>query len=91
MASAAARGAPDHEGQRAPDHLKSGAGDGIRSRDPQIAFARGLKRQVVATGVVDYDGILFSGIWNAERPGRWRIGRYRISEERPLWLQLKLP
>lgn len=57
----------------------------------QLAVVPGLVRRVVSTGVFDFDGALFSGLYNPAAPGRWRTCvKYYISDHRPLWMQFRL-
>ena len=57
----------------------------------QIAVTPGLKSKVKKMGVFDFDGAIFSDIFNATAPGYWRsCAKYYISDHRPLWMQLEL-
>ena len=58
----------------------------------QIAFVPGLKRNLVETGVFDFDGALFRAIWDPQATHYWRTcAKYYVSDHRPLWTRLKLP
>lgn len=58
----------------------------------QIAFVPGLKRDLTAIGVFDFDGIIFRRLWTPPATSYWRTcTKYYISDHRPLWAQLKLP
>lgn len=57
----------------------------------QIAVTPGLVSQTKATGVFDFDGVIFGDIWSRDAPGYWRTcAKYYISDHRPLWMQLEL-
>lgn len=57
----------------------------------QIAVTPGLKRKIKEKGVFDFDGALFSSIYDKARSSRWRTcAKYYISDHRPLWIQLEL-
>lgn len=57
----------------------------------QIAVTPGLKRKIVDKGVFDFDGEIFSEIYEENAPGYWRkCAKYYISDHRPLWIQLEL-
>ncbi len=57
----------------------------------QIAVTPGLKTKILKMGVFDFDGAIFSDIYNPSTPGYWRTcTKYYISDHRPLWMQLKL-
>ena len=57
----------------------------------QIAVTPGLLSRIAQTGVFDFDGVIFSDIYDPDKPGYWRTcAKYYISDHRPLWLQLKL-
>jgi len=57
----------------------------------QIAVTPGLKSKVKKMGVFDFDGAIFSDIFNAATPAYWRrCAKYYISDHRPLWMQLEL-
>ena len=58
----------------------------------QIAVTPGLLSKIGEFGVFDFDGIIFSNIYNAGASGFWRsCGKYYISDHRPLWMPLSLP
>ena len=57
----------------------------------QIAVTPGLKRKIIDKGVFDFDGQVFSSIYDRDRPSYWRsCAKYYISDHRPLWIQLEL-
>ena len=57
----------------------------------QIAVTPGLKTRVTDIGVFDFDGAIFSNIYNPAAPGYWRTcAKYYISDHRPLWMQFEL-
>lgn len=57
----------------------------------QIAVTPGLKSKILKTGVFDFDGAIFSDIFNPSTPGYWRsCAKYYISDHRPLWMQFEL-
>ena len=57
----------------------------------QIAVTPGLKSRIREMGVFDFDGAIFSDIYNPTAPGYWRsCAKYYISDHRPLWMQLQL-
>lgn len=56
----------------------------------QIAFFPGLKSKIRQHGVFDFDGALFSDLWQ-ENPRNFRnYLRYYLSDHRPMWMQLDL-
>ena len=58
----------------------------------QIAVTPGLLSKIDQIGVFDFDGAIFSSIFDANAPGYWRTcAKYYISDHRPLWMQLSLP
>lgn len=57
----------------------------------QIAVTPGLMSKIVDEGVFDFDGAIFSNIFDANTPGYWRrCAKYYISDHRPLWMQFAL-
>tara|TARA_R110001592_G_scaffold254129_3_gene517455 strand:- start:2783 stop:3766 length:984 start_codon:yes stop_codon:yes gene_type:complete len=57
----------------------------------QIAVAPGLMTKIVKEGVFDFDGAIFSNIFDDNAPGYWRsCAKYYISDHRPLWMQFTL-
>lgn len=57
----------------------------------QIAVTPGILSRITAQGVFDFDGALFSNIYNHNAPGYWRsCTKYYISDHRPLWIQFEL-
>ena len=57
----------------------------------QIAVTPGLVSETKATGVFDFDAVIFGDIWSRDTPGYWRsCAKYYISDHRPLWMQLEL-
>jgi endonuclease/exonuclease/phosphatase family metal-dependent hydrolase len=57
----------------------------------QIAVTPGLLSRITDIGVFDFDGAIFSNIYNARTPGYWRTcAKYYISDHRPLWVQFEL-
>lgn len=57
----------------------------------QIAVTPGLLSRITKIGVFDFDGVIFSDIYDPNKPGYWRTcAKYYISDHRPLWIQLKL-
>ncbi len=57
----------------------------------QIAVTPGLLSRITDVGVFDFDGSIFSEIYDRQTPGYWRTcTKYYISDHRPLWLQFEL-
>ena len=57
----------------------------------QIAVTPGLLSRIKQVGVFDFDGVIFSDIYNRQTPGYWRTcAKYYISDHRPLWMQFEL-
>jgi endonuclease/exonuclease/phosphatase family metal-dependent hydrolase len=70
----------------------------------QMAFVPGLKKsRLVRSGTFDFDGALFSGLWNEspngplpaaelvkKNPEFFKFVRFHISDHRPLWAQIKI-
>lgn len=57
----------------------------------QIAVTPGLTSKIVEEGVFDFDGAIFSNIFDANASGYWRsCAKYYISDHRPLWMQFRL-
>lgn len=57
----------------------------------QIAVTPGILSRVSNKGVFDFDGAIFSSIYNPNTPGYWRTcTKYYISDHRPLWVQFEL-
>jgi endonuclease/exonuclease/phosphatase family metal-dependent hydrolase len=57
----------------------------------QIAVTPGLKSRVLDMGVFDFDGVIFSDLYDPGAPGYWRrCAKYYVSDHRPLWMQLEL-
>ncbi len=80
-------------GLKLPDHVTRVPGTNVAGdRDyDQIAIVPGLKNRVEASGVFDFDGAIFRGIWNEQASSYWRTcTKYYISDHRPLWVQLRL-
>lgn len=56
----------------------------------QIAFFPGLKSKISASGVFDFDGVIFPDLWQ-KSPANFRAYlRYYLSDHRPMWMQLKV-
>lgn len=56
----------------------------------QIAFFPGLKSNILANGVFDFDNAIFPDLWQAS-PANFRTYlRYYLSDHRPLWMQLEV-
>ncbi len=58
----------------------------------QISFMPGpAGHAFVTTGVFDFDGAVFSKVWDEKTPAQFRsYVRYYISDHRPLWAQFKI-
>ena len=56
----------------------------------QIAFFPNIKRKVKASGVFDYDTVIFPGLWDQHPSSFKKYCRYYISDHRPMWVQLEL-
>lgn len=57
----------------------------------QIAVFPGLISRINDQGVFDFDGTIFSDLYNTGPVSFWRrCAKYYISDHRPLWLQLEL-
>lgn len=57
----------------------------------QIAVFPGLHSRIRGQGVFDFDGSIFSDLYDSGTVGYWRkCAKYYISDHRPLWLQLEL-
>jgi hypothetical protein len=57
----------------------------------QIAVTPGVLSRINNAGVFDFDGVIFSNIYNPNKPGYWRTcAKYYISDHRPLWVQFEL-
>ena len=57
----------------------------------QIAVTPGQLSRITKQGVFDFDGAIFSDIYDSNTPGYWRTcAKYYISDHRPLWIQYKL-
>lgn len=57
----------------------------------QIAVTPGMVSRIREIGVFDFDGIIFSDIYDERTPGYWRAcAKYYISDHRPLWIQFQL-
>jgi len=57
----------------------------------QIAVTPGQLSRITNQGVFDFDGVIFSEIYNSHAPGYWRTcAKYYISDHRPLWIQYEL-
>jgi hypothetical protein len=57
----------------------------------QIAVTPGVLSRITDIGVFDFDGAIFSNIFNPNTPGYWRTcAKYYISDHRPLWVQFEL-
>ncbi|MCC6721284.1 MAG: endonuclease/exonuclease/phosphatase family protein [Bacteroidia bacterium] len=55
----------------------------------QVAFMPGIKKLISSAGVFDFDGALFSSIWDTNKPNILRnYLRYYISDHRPRWYEL---
>ncbi len=57
----------------------------------QIVFMPGLKSTIKNSGVFDFDGALFSELWNENKPNILKnYLRYYISDHRIKWVQMSL-
>jgi hypothetical protein len=57
----------------------------------QIAVTPGVLSRITDIGVFDFDGAIFSDIYDPHAPGYWRTcAKYYISDHRPLWIQFEL-
>ncbi|MCY7293045.1 MAG: endonuclease/exonuclease/phosphatase family protein [Ferruginibacter sp.] len=55
----------------------------------QIVFMPGLKSLITNTGVFDFDGALFTELWNKEKPNILKnYLRYYISDHRIKWIEI---
>ncbi len=58
----------------------------------QIVFLPGLKSLISNSGVFDFDGALFSELWDKDKPNILKnYLRYYISDHRIKWLEITLP
>ncbi len=79
-------------GLRLPPHTTRIPTNVSNSADyDQIAVTPGMKSRVLESGVFDFDGAVFHGIFDASAPAYWRrCTKYYISDHRPLWMQFEL-
>ena len=79
-------------GLRLPPHTTKIPTNVSNSADyDQITVTPGLLNRILEIGVFDFDGIIFSNIYNANSAGYWRTcTKYYISDHRPLWVQFEL-
>lgn len=55
----------------------------------QFAFLPGIKNMIKSGGVFDFDGALFTSLWDVNKPNILRnYLRYYISDHRPRWYEL---
>lgn len=79
-------------GTTLPSETARGSAQRVRHYD-QVAFFPGLRRYLSgATGVFDYDSVVFPDLW--QQRGRKDFNtflRYHLSDHRPLWTQVIAP
>ncbi|MBD0364600.1 MAG: endonuclease/exonuclease/phosphatase family protein [Flavisolibacter sp.] len=57
----------------------------------QIAFLPGLKSRILSDGIFDFDGAIFSDLFQDKTPTQFRSYlRYYISDHRPMWMELDI-
>ncbi|NUM32605.1 MAG: endonuclease/exonuclease/phosphatase family protein [Bacteroidetes bacterium] len=57
----------------------------------QIAFMPGMKKMILSGGVFDFDGAIFTELWDENKPLILRnYLRYYISDHRPRWYELHI-
>lgn len=75
---------PEH-GTRIPSNVSNDADY------DQIVVTPGVSSRITNTGIFDFDGAIFSNIYDSGAPGYWRTcAKYYISDHRPLWFQFEL-
>lgn len=56
----------------------------------QIAFLPSLKSKIIKDGVFDFDGAIFSNLWESSEKDFKSYLKYYISDHRPMWIQIEL-
>lgn len=78
-------------GLQVPRHsTKEGSSISTDNQYDQVAFFPNLKRKVTGSGVYDYDGAIFSDLWDQRPRSFHSYCRYYISDHRPYWVQMDL-
>jgi len=78
------------KGLMIPKHsTQEGSSISTDAQYDQLAFFPSLKRKVLDSGVFDYDGGIFPGLWTQHPDDFHAYCRYYISDHRPLWSLIK--
>lgn len=77
-------------GLSVPEHsTRMGSAIATDAQYDQVAFFPSLKRKVAASGVYDYDGVIFPELWQQSESDFQAYCRYYISDHQPMWVQMK--